>query len=65
PDKLKNKEIHQYAKIIGVCDVFDALTTTKTYKDSISTFDTLMMMKKEMSNHLDSEIINHFIQIFK
>jgi len=65
PDKLKNKEIHKYAKIIGMCDVFDALTTRKTYKESVSTFETLVMMKKEMSNHLDPQIINHFIRIFK
>ena len=65
PDKLHNKEIHDYAKIIGICDVFDALTTNKSYKDSTSTFDTLVMMKKEMSSHLDRNIINFFIKIFK
>jgi len=65
PDKLTGNEIHLYAKIIGICDVFDAITTNKTYKDSKSTFETLVMMKKEMSNHLDVDIINHFIHIFK
>lgn len=65
PDKLKNNEIHIYAKIISVCDIFDALTTKKTYKDSKSTFDTLHLMKKEMFNQIDSKIINHFIRIFK
>jgi len=65
PDGLFDKEIHVFAKIIGVCDVFDALTTKRTYKDSVSTFDTIMMMKKEMSNHLDEKIINQFIQILK
>jgi HD-GYP domain-containing protein (c-di-GMP phosphodiesterase class II) len=65
PDKLKNDEIHLYAKIIGVCDIFDAITTNKSYQDSKSTFETLIMMKKEMSKHLDVKIINHFINIFK
>jgi len=65
PDKLFNKDINIFAKIIGVCDVFDALTTKRTYKDSISTFDTIIVMKKEMSDHLDGHVINHFMQILK
>lgn len=65
PDGLFNDNIHIFAKIIGICDVFDALTTKRTYKDSVSTFDTIIMMKKEMSNHLDGNIINHFVQILK
>ncbi|WP_428025160.1 HD-GYP domain-containing protein [Arcobacter sp.] len=65
PDKLKNEQIDIFAKIIGVCDVFDALTTNKTYKNSMGTFNTLVMMKKDMSKHLDSNIVNHFIGIFK
>ncbi len=65
PDKLKDEQIHLFAKIIAVCDIFDALTTNKTYKDSIGTFNTLVMMKKEMSKHLDTNIVDHFINIFK
>jgi HD-GYP domain-containing protein (c-di-GMP phosphodiesterase class II) len=65
PDKLKGEQIHIFAKIIAVCDTFDALTTNRTYKDSIGTFNTLLMMKKEMSQHLDSSIVDHFIKIFK
>ena len=31
----------------------------------MGTFNTLVMMKKDMSKHLDSNIVNHFIGIFK
>ncbi|MFA7084099.1 MAG: HD domain-containing phosphohydrolase [Arcobacteraceae bacterium] len=65
PDNLMGKDIHIYAKIIGICDVFDAMTTKKTYKDSKNTFETLILMKKEMRNHLDSVLINHFILMLK
>jgi HD-GYP domain-containing protein (c-di-GMP phosphodiesterase class II) len=65
PDKLKDKDIHIFAKIIGVCDVFDALTTKRVYKDAVSTFETLIMMKKEMSKHLDVTLVDEFIKIFK
>ncbi|WP_419765257.1 MAG: HD-GYP domain-containing protein [Arcobacter sp.] len=65
PDKLKDEQIDIFAKIIGICDVFDALTTNKSYKNSTGTFNTLVMMKKEMSKHLDGKIVNHFIGVFK
>lgn len=65
PDKLSGKDIHIYARIIAICDVFDALTTKRTYKDSKSTYETLILMKKEMRNHLDSILINHFILMLK
>jgi HD-GYP domain-containing protein (c-di-GMP phosphodiesterase class II) len=65
PDNLKGDEISQFAKIIAVCDVFDALTTKRSYKDSVGTFNTLAMMKKEMQNHLDHNLINQFILMFR
>jgi len=65
PDRLKGDDIHQYAKIIAICDVFDALTTKRSYKEPVATFNTLLMMKKEMNNHLDSSLINRFILMFR
>jgi|TARA_R110002033_G_scaffold414_1_gene4037 HD-GYP domain-containing protein (c-di-GMP phosphodiesterase class II) len=65
PDKQKAEHMSVFAKIIAVCDVFDALTTNKSYKNSMGTFNTLVMMKKDMSSHLDSNVVNHFIGIFK
>lgn len=32
PRNLKGEEIHPYARIMAVCDVFDALTTHRTYR---------------------------------
>ena len=65
PDGLKGDNIPAFARIIAVCDVFDAVTTKRSYKDSISTFETLLSMKKEMRSHLDGMIVDHFIQIFR
>lgn len=65
PDRLTKNKIHPFARIIGVCDIFDAVTTKKSYKDLSGTFDALMMMKKEMNQQLDSHIVNIFITIFQ
>jgi HD-GYP domain-containing protein (c-di-GMP phosphodiesterase class II) len=63
PDKLKESEITIFARIIGVCDVFDALTTKRSYKQAMSSFDALQLMKSQMSTHLDMNIVNIFIKM--
>ncbi|UFJ39708.1 HD-GYP domain-containing protein [Brevibacillus humidisoli] len=35
PRQLTEKEIHPYAKMIAVCDVFDALTTSRSYRSAV------------------------------
>lgn len=63
PDHLKNSEITLFPRIIGVCDVFDALTTRRSYKEAYSSFEALSIMKKEMKTHLDMGILTTFIKI--
>ncbi len=63
PDKLKDEEITIFARIVGVCDVFDALTTRRSYKQAMSSFNALQLMKSQMSTHLDMNIVNIFIKM--
>lgn len=65
PKGLKNDKIPLYARIISICDAFDAISTKKSYKASISSFDTLVLMKKEMSNSFDTSLINSFIVMLR
>lgn len=65
PKGLKKDDIPLFARIISICDTFDSMTTKRSYKDSVGTFDTLILMKTEMSNNFDSNIINNFIQMLK
>lgn len=63
PDNLKGDEISYFARIIGVCDVFDALSTKRSYKDPMSSFESLLLMKQQMAGHLDMDIVNAFIKM--
>jgi HD-GYP domain-containing protein (c-di-GMP phosphodiesterase class II) len=63
PDRLKDDEITLFPRIIGVCDVFDALTTKRSYKNAMSSYDALYLMKTEMHNHLDMHIVDVFIKM--
>ncbi len=63
PDGLKEKEISLFARIIAVCDVFDALTTKRSYKPAMTSFEAISLMKREMQGHLDMQIIDALIQM--
>lgn len=63
PDNLKGDQITQFARIIGVCDVFDALSTKRSYKDPMSSFESLRLMKQQMVGHLDMKMVDSFIKM--
>jgi putative nucleotidyltransferase with HDIG domain len=63
PDNLKGDQIGYFARIIGVCDVFDALSTKRSYKDPMTSFNSLLLMKQQMEEHLDMGLVNAFIKM--
>ncbi len=65
PQGLQGEEIHVYGRICAVADVFDALTSRRSYKPSLPLFDALVLMKYEMGSHFNSEIFSEFVQLFK
>ncbi|WP_345979293.1 HD-GYP domain-containing protein [Sulfurimonas sp. HSL3-2] len=65
PLKLKGKDIPLFARIIGACDIFDALTSRRTYKEPMTTFDALKLMKTTMKEHLDVRLLDKMITMFK
>lgn len=63
PDNLSGDQVSYFARIIGVCDVFDALSTKRSYKDPMSSYESLLLMKQQMVGHLDMDIVNAFIKM--
>lgn len=61
PKGLTENEIDKLAKIIAVCDVFNALTTRRTYKNRMTSFDAFKIMCTQMSHHLCTETLKKFI----
>jgi putative nucleotidyltransferase with HDIG domain len=62
PNGFKNEHISQFARIIGICDTYAAMSSNRTYKESKKPFEILTEMKKELKDQLDGELINHFIK---
>lgn len=47
PNKLPKIHISQFASIVAICDVFDALTNDRPHRKKLKTFDALRMMLKD------------------
>jgi HD-GYP domain-containing protein (c-di-GMP phosphodiesterase class II) len=63
PDNLKGDEIKLFPRIIGICDIFDALSTRRSYKEAMTSYDALMLMETQMKTHLDNTLLHTFIKM--
>ena len=62
PLGLTGDKIHQFAKIIAIADVFDAVNSDRVYKKSRRPFEALEIIKSESYSRLDFEYCNVFLK---
>lgn len=61
PDGLGGDKIRPFTRIATICDIFDALTTNRAYRDAVSSFAALKLMQQEMSHQLDQDVFRAFV----
>lgn len=62
PAKLQGEEIHIFARIVAVADVFDALIHKRCYKDAWPLDAILTLLKEESGKHFDPQVVAVFLQ---
>jgi HD-GYP domain-containing protein (c-di-GMP phosphodiesterase class II) len=62
PLGLKKGEIHFISRIVHIIDVYDALTTKRSYADALNPYDALKTIKDKMSNEIDLDIFGKFVK---
>lgn len=65
PKGLHERLIPKYAKIIGICDAFDALTTKRTFRNHYTSYEALLVMKQEMASQFDTFYINTLVKLLR
>ncbi len=65
PSGLKKDDIHLYARMCSIADVYEALTSTRAYKDKLATFEALKLMWGKMINHFGKDLFETFVSLFK
>jgi len=61
PFGLSELEIPLSARIVALCDVYDALRSKRRYKDDFSHEDSLQLIVEDRGKHFDPEIVDAFL----
>jgi HD-GYP domain-containing protein (c-di-GMP phosphodiesterase class II) len=61
PDGLKGEEIPLAARIIGLCDAFDAMTQMRPYHAPMSIEFARDIVRKESGSHFDPMLVSAFL----
>ncbi|MDA1001059.1 MAG: HD domain-containing protein [bacterium] len=62
PKGLTDLEIGRYGRICGIADVYDALTTRRSYKEALSKMTAFTIMQ-DSDGHFDSKMLDRFIRL--
>jgi HD-GYP domain-containing protein (c-di-GMP phosphodiesterase class II) len=61
PNGLRGDEIHLYARICSLADVYDALTCDRSYHQRLSPFMALKLIKKRLLGHVQESLFEGFV----
>lgn len=62
PKGLKGNEISLYAKMAAVCDVYDAITSDRPYKQGWAPAESLRKMAEWADGHFDTKVFQAFVK---
>lgn len=62
PRGIKGDEMHPYAKVIAVADVFDAMTSNRVYRDKILPHKSIEVIKDGRGKLFDEDVVDAFLR---
>lgn len=62
PSGMKGEEIHVFARIVAIVDVFDALTSERPYKKAYSMEKTIEIMREGRETFFDPGLLDLFFE---
>lgn len=65
PDGLRGTEIPLTARILCVADVYDALTTARSYRPALSHAEAMRIMERDSGTAFDPEIFQLFRRLLE
>ena len=65
PDALKGEQIPLYARIVGVADTFDAITTNRPYQKAYSLQFAVETITRLTGSRFDAKIVTAFLRAFE
>lgn len=65
PQGLSGQDIHIFGRIISIVDVFDALSSSRCYKEAWPEYDIKRYFSDQKNKHFDPELVDIFINNFE
>ncbi len=65
PAGLSGQNIPYFARIIGIVDAFDCLTSTRSYRPAKSIEETLAILVQDKYTHFDPHLVDAFVDVIK
>ncbi len=62
PDKLAGEQLSLFARMGAVCDVYDALTSNRCYKNGWEPAETIRKMAEWRNGHFDERVFQAFVK---
>lgn len=63
PDGLVAGGLNDYVRLSGICDVYDALTSRRSYKGKMDYSAAVNILLESSGTHFDSQILNQFVRL--
>ena len=60
-----NRECTMASRLVHVCDVYDALSTTRPYRDAWPSEKTMSYLEERAGTEFDSDLVNAFIRTLR
>ncbi|MBU4333881.1 MAG: hypothetical protein KKD07_05525, partial [Candidatus Omnitrophica bacterium] len=61
PNKKMGAEISYIAKIVSICDIFEALTHPRNFRNEFSPYEAIKMIIKKKDSFFDENILKKFV----
>jgi HD-GYP domain-containing protein (c-di-GMP phosphodiesterase class II) len=65
PAGLTGQNIPYFARIIGIVDAFDCLTSTRSYRPARSIEETLEILLQDRYSHFDPQLVDAFVEVIR
>lgn len=62
PKGVQGKSIHEYARIVAIADIYDAITSHRVYNKPMPNHEAIELLIAYASQELDEELVHLFLQ---
>lgn len=63
PDGLKGEQIHFWARMLAICDAYDAMTSDRSYRVGLNNEAAFEQLRKHAGTQFDADLVPVFIKM--